>query len=48
MSAVSSRDGRETPLRYTPTSDEGRLVLESYLSISLVPGQTGGVAWGRG
>ena len=24
MSVVSSRDGRETPLRYTPSSEEGR------------------------
>ena len=24
MSVVSSRDGQETPLRYTPSSEEGR------------------------
>ena len=30
VSAVSSRDGRETPLRlHTPTSDEGRYVVHS-------------------
>ena len=33
MSAVSSRDGRETPLRlHTPTSEEGRYVLHTCIN----------------
>ena len=34
MSVVSSRDGRETPLRYTPSSEEGRS--ETALAYSLI------------
>ena len=37
MSVVSSRDGRETPLRYTPSSEEGRSETVAAYSLVFLP-----------
>ena len=37
MSVVSSRDGRETPLRYTPSSEEGRSETVAAYSLIFLP-----------